>query len=254
MIEPPPSSLEQLIASETRAPVTSHAAQAAVRAKLDKTLGIAAATTTTIATAKVASANAATAATAGGVAVKTAVALKVVGVVLAVGTVATTVVVTREPAHRAPAPIVERTPRPAPVPQPSLRVEPIDDAPTEDVTPEPIVAPPASEPPRKRAKLAASPPLQRVEAPARSQSQLLADASRALSLGDAAHALELLDEDTQLHREGPLGEERDALRISALAALGRTSEARDVARRLLATYPNSIHRRLAERVLAKETP
>ncbi len=117
-------------------------------------------------------------------------------------------------------------------------------------------ATPAEPPHATPVEASPAPPLQApVAAPApRSQAQYLADASRALSLGDAAHALELIDEDTRVHPSGALVEERDALRINALSTLGRDAEAREAARRLLATHPNSIHRRLAERVLAKETP
>jgi hypothetical protein len=194
--------------------------------------------------------------------------------VLAVGTVGTvaTVAVTREPGPRKPAPIVERAPRQEPAPPPSQRVEAIAEPPPPIVEPtaepiveptaEPVVAPLA--PPiverRQRTKHAGPtpppPPARSTEAPppSRTQAQLLADASRSLSLGDAAHALELIDEDARIRSDGALVEEREALRISALLALGRAADARDVARRLLAAYPHSIHRRLAERVLAKETP
>lgn len=114
-------------------------------------------------------------------------------------------------------------------------VEPPNATPAEAPQAQPVEAPPAAAPPR-------------------SQAQFLADASRALSLGDASHALQLIDEDTRIHPGGALVEERDALRINALTTLGRDAEARVAARRLLAAYPNSIHRRLAERVLAKEKP
>jgi hypothetical protein len=260
-----PEELQHLVGAERDAPVTSAAAQAAVRAKLGRTLGI-----TGVAAVSVAGAKAATAATAnvtvasaaaGGVVVKSALAIKLIAVVVSVGAVATTVAVTRDREPTAPAPIVERAPRatathePAIQRNPTIRVEPIEEAtpPPRVVEPPPTEAAPraTTDPPPRRTKPEPPP----IEAPPpRSQSQLLADASRSLSVGDAAHALELIDEDSRAHGAGPLVEERDALRISALSALGRTAEAQEAARRLLATYPHSIHRPLAERVLAKETP
>jgi hypothetical protein len=267
MIEPLPEELQHLVAAETSAPVISDQARAAVRAKLGATLGIGGAAVA-VSTAQVASAKAATAVTTkasvaaatGGVAVKSAIAIKLIVVVVSVGAVATTVAVTRD--REPTAPVVERAPRTttanAPAKQPALRVEPIVEPIVEPVE-QPAIPPPQPTPPPRRIKQQATepPPAEAppTEAPAPpSQSQLLADASRSLSLGDAAHALELLDEDSKLHSGGPLVEERDALRISALSSLGRTTEARAAARHLLATYPHSIHRPLAERVLAKETP
>jgi hypothetical protein len=279
MSEPLPPELALLVAAETHAPVTTRAAQAGVRARLGATLGIAAVATTTATTSTAAAATTtaattttvATATTATAVAtVKTAVVLKLVGVALAVGTVATTVAVTYERSEPAPvtrsepAPVVRRervAPSPAPR-EPALVVEPIVEEPV-DIAPAPPVPPPPPPPSsttRPRAKPAPPAPAESAQdsAPAQppppSQSQLLADASRSLSLGDAARALELIDEDARVRSDGPLVEERDALRVSALSALGRTAEAQEAARRLLATYPHSIHRRLAERVLAKETP
>ncbi|HEY5926477.1 MAG TPA: hypothetical protein VIV11_32545 [Kofleriaceae bacterium] len=281
MIEPIPYALRDLVAEETTAPVTTARAQAAVRAKLGATLGIAAiaatgaatastaaastavastavaSTTTvaasTVATSTVATSTVATTTVAAGTtaAVKTALSIKLVGVVLGVGAagaVATTVAVTRDDSKPARPAIVERAPveRPSPPPPPrhsQVRVEPI-----EDVAPAPVVVdePPPREPARRPT---AKPAPVEPAAPVRSQSQLLADASRALSQGDAARALALIEEDTKHHGIGPLSEEREALRISVLSALGRSDDARQAARRLLATYPNTIHRRLAERAL-----
>jgi hypothetical protein len=267
MSEPLPPELSRFVVGERNAPVTGPAAQAAVRAKLAATLGIATvaggAATASAASSAGTTAGAGTAAVAAGGAVKSALALKLIAVALTIGASAavTTVVVTRQRAQ--PAPVRREKSvvgtREAAQPRASaIRVEPIEPAPAPDA-PAPT---PVAEPPRKHMKhvvpspVAPTPPVEAAPAePAtRSQSQLLADATRSLSLGDAARALELIDEDTRMHAAGPLVEEREALRISALSALGRTAEAKDVARQLIATYPHSIHRRLAERVLAEETP
>ena len=257
MIEPPPDALRQLIEAERAAPVANVTAQAAVRAKLGATLGIG----------KVAAAGAAT---------KVALTLKVLTIVIAVGSVTSAVLAIRgdhaQTTAKAAAPARAVGPRPSAVPA-SVTATPIEIAPVLD---EPVLdrAPPSSDEPapdlavaavsrrpRRRvraehvapatpATAEASPPL---PAP-RSQNDLLADASRALSVGDGALALALIDEDARAHRDGPLGEEREALRVSALSALGRRTEAADAAARLLAKYPRTIHRALAERALTKDQP
>ena len=68
---------------------------------------------------------------------------------------------------------------------------------------------------------------------------LLRDAHAALQSGNAALAVVLLDEHARRFPTGALGEERDAARIFALCALGRTSEARASTDRFLAAYPRS---------------
>jgi hypothetical protein len=88
----------------------------------------------------------------------------------------------------------------------------------------------------------------------RTQVALLAEATRALSDGDALRVLALVDEDLRAHRDAPLAEEREALRISALLALHRTSDARAVATRFLSRFPHTSHRALVERAIAQETP
>ena len=270
MIEPLPPALRELVASETGAPVTTAAAQRAVRAKLGITLGIANAAAATAITTSASSATAATTAAgtaAGGTtiavaAVKSALAIKLITAVVLIGTGAaiTTVAVTRdrEPAHHASATRAEPArPTPAPPPAAEIPVEPIA-----GVAPAADEPSPVAEPARKRIKQVApaarvEPPVERAPAEpgsARSQSQLLADASRSLAVGEAARALELIDEDARAHPSGPLVEEREALRISVLAALGKADEARAAARRLLEQFPHTIHKRLAERTLAQETP
>lgn len=64
-------------------------------------------------------------------------------------------------------------------------------------------------------------------------------ARSALRAGKSADALAVLDENAGALRGGSLEAEGRLLRIEALAALGRASEARELARRFLADYPNS---------------
>jgi hypothetical protein len=90
---------------------------------------------------------------------------------------------------------------------------------------------------------------------ARSQVEIVRQAWAALSANDPSHALALVDEDAIEHRVGPLAEEREAVRIVALAKLRRTAAARRSASTFLNRYPTSVHRALIERALsAQESP
>ncbi len=71
--------------------------------------------------------------------------------------------------------------------------------------------------------------------------RLLSDAQTAIRGGDAARSLRLLDEHARRYPEGALGEERDAMRIAALCALGRDAEARRATDRFLRASPRSPH-------------
>lgn len=84
---------------------------------------------------------------------------------------------------------------------------------------------------------------------ARSQASILAEATRALTDGDGSRVLVLVAEDRRAHRDGPLAEEREALRLSALLVLDRSKEARAAAHRFLARYPTTSHKRLVDRAL-----
>ena len=70
---------------------------------------------------------------------------------------------------------------------------------------------------------------------------LVRDAREALRVGDAAHALTLLDEHARRFPGGALAEDSDAERIQALCALGRAGEAHDLAVRFLAGHSASPH-------------
>jgi hypothetical protein len=69
--------------------------------------------------------------------------------------------------------------------------------------------------------------------------RLLDQAHTALRGGDAERALGLLEDHGRRYPKGALGEERDAARIAALCALGRTAEARDATDRFLRAAPRS---------------
>lgn len=136
------------------------------------------------------------------------------------------------------------------------------DAPRAHVPTVALVGSTASEPPRIDIERDVAPPSMPAipgarRAPAlprgRSQVELLAEATRALTDGDATRVLALVDEDLRAHRNAPLAEEREALRLSALLALQRTTEARAAAQRFVARYPRTSHHRLVERALAEES-
>ena len=122
-----------------------------------------------------------------------------------------------------PTPVPETT---APAPEPSIAM-------TSPESPAPAAVPEAP-----AATQAAVP----------SQTELLAQAWKALP-GDPAHALSLVELDARAHAKGALAEERDALHVQALAALGRTDDARARATAFLARYPQSVHKKKIEAVL-----
>jgi hypothetical protein len=71
--------------------------------------------------------------------------------------------------------------------------------------------------------------------------RLLGEAQTAIRGGEPARSLRLLDEHARRYPEGALGEERDAMRIAALCALGRDAEARRATERFLRAAPQSPH-------------
>lgn len=260
MIDKLPDELRDIIAAETIAPVATEAAQLAVRAKLGASLGIA--------PVAAAAAPAAVAAPAAAVAtVKTALSIKLLSIVVGVAVVggsAAVVVSSRDPkpvrsvpVASTPSPTVDLRPTaPEPAVEPAVVEAPASEPPVvEPAAPIPAVAasrPPVS--PKRPAVIEVPPPVEPPPAAPviRTQSQLLADASRALSTGDPERTLALVDEDLRAHGNGPLAEDREALRVSALLALGRSADARAAALRLLAAYPQTIHRALVDRALTEK--
>jgi hypothetical protein len=74
---------------------------------------------------------------------------------------------------------------------------------------------------------------------ARAELHLLRQARGAVSRGDFAAALSTIAEHTHRFKNGRLVEEREALRVKALASLGRRSDARRAAAQFEARFPRS---------------
>lgn len=105
--------------------------------------------------------------------------------------------------------------------------------------PTPTILPAGDSPsPPARAALA-RPRLSNADA-ARAELQLLRQARAAVAREDFAAALPPLAEHARRFRDGRLVEEREALRIKALAGLGRMDEARRAATAFEARFPRSV--------------
>jgi hypothetical protein len=141
---------------------------------------------------------------------------------------------------------IEEVPPARPIVQPAPRHEtrrneaspikaPPDEAPPAATTPPPAVETPA-------ATTAASDPCapaQTSQSGVAGEARLVTDGVRARRSGRSACALSLLDAHARVFPDGVLAEERDAERALALAALGRTAEARTAATAFLRKYPAS---------------
>ena len=92
--------------------------------------------------------------------------------------------------------------------------------------------------PRRRAR-PAKPTLSRADA-ARAELHLLRQARAAVAREDFAAALPPIAEHARRFKDGRLAEEREALRVKALAGLGRTEEARRAAAAFRARFPRSV--------------
>ena len=102
---------------------------------------------------------------------------------------------------------------------------------------------------RGRALTSPEPKQNQIAENAREESQLVGSARSLLRAGNPAGALQLLVRATSRFPNGVLIQEREALRIEALRALGRTSEARALADAFVEAYPKSPH---LSRVTARE--
>ena len=120
------------------------------------------------------------------------------------------------PAVPAPAPVVAVTK--APALRPGL-------APIDDALRAPTVIPPPREKPANTA---------------RSELRLLSRARAAVARADFAAALPPIAEHARRFRDGRLAEEREALRVGALAGLGRDEEARHAATAFRTRFPHSV--------------
>jgi hypothetical protein len=104
------------------------------------------------------------------------------------------------------------------------------------VAPAPIVEEaPATAPPAAPAK----PVLSKADA-ARAELRLLRQARGAVAREDYASALRPIAEHAHRFKDGRLAEEREALRVKALAGLGRTDDARRAATAFRARFPRSV--------------
>jgi hypothetical protein len=106
------------------------------------------------------------------------------------------------------------------------------------VAPAPSVVPTVDTSPTSRASARA--PAPSATSSLAAERALLDDARGALSTGDAAKALALADEHGRRFARAQLGEEREAIAIQALVALGRNDDARARAARFKAVAPNSL--------------
>ncbi|HEY4054964.1 MAG TPA: hypothetical protein VGM39_00100 [Kofleriaceae bacterium] len=240
-----PPNLADLFAAERSAPSPGDDAQRAVRARLGVTLGIA-----TAATASSGSATAATAKLTTLKIVTVVVGLIGIGAIVRYATSSSVSPPRAALVERAEPIVVEEQRVDLRVEPPTVETTPRSEAPQPAVAPvtvhkrsQRVVAVPAAATPP------APPPAPSTTPAAPTQVALLHDATTALP-SDPARTLELVDEDARAHATGPLAEEREALRIHALVALGRTSDARTAAQQLLTRFPTTVHRALAERTLS----
>lgn len=101
-----------------------------------------------------------------------------------------------------------------------------------------VVAPPPAEEPRPVAIPAPQAP-SKAEA-TRAELRLLREARAAVARRDFAGAMTPITEHARRFENGRLVEEREALRVKALAGLGRTEEARRAAASFRARFPRSV--------------
>jgi hypothetical protein len=105
--------------------------------------------------------------------------------------------------------------------------------------PAPPTAAIADEPTAEPARPIEKPVLSKADA-ARAELRLLRQARAAVAREDYAAALSPITEHARRFKDGRLTEEREALRVKALAGLGRTDEARRAARAFRARFPRSV--------------
>jgi hypothetical protein len=124
---------------------------------------------------------------------------------------------------------------PAPALHPAASVPPLALPPSRP----PVAAPlPAEAPPATERALRAAHPSQADAI--RAELRLLRQARAAVGREDFAAALVPIAEHARRFKDGRLAEEREALRVKALAGLGRTEEARRAAASFEAHFPHSV--------------
>lgn len=111
------------------------------------------------------------------------------------------------------------------------------------VTAPPVVAAPSVVPtvdPSPTSRASSHAPAPSATSSLAAERALLDDARGALGAGDAGKALALADEHGRRFPRAQLGEEREAIAIQALVALGRNDEAKARAARFKVVAPNSL--------------
>ena len=233
-LEPPPDALKDLFAADKQAPTIAVSTRAALRSRLAATVG------------RAPLGHAAAGAALGGA----SKALAIVAIALAAG--AGTAIAVKH--ARASRPVIQQ---PAPpqntavvsAPPPVHAHDPAEAAETQKSEHPPLRS---SVQPHPRTEDETT-ELHNASAP--SEPDLLKRAWTALSAGEPERALQITEQDAQIHPDGVLAEEREAARIVALARLHRMDEARSAASRFLKEHPESIHRALVERAIhSEETP
>lgn len=179
----------------------------------------------------------------------TALVLKVLGGALVAGALGGGAwVLTAKPAPPAPSAVVQDMPAPTSSPSIVESPSPAPPAPTSEASAEPSAAPASAPAPR---------PVGSARAPARpaegagggdtleEETRRLREAHASMQSGDAAKALQILEEESATHAGGQLREERAAARVLALCKVGKVDEARAAAAAFLRDNPRSP---LADRV------
>jgi hypothetical protein len=227
-VDPLPGELSELYAAESATPAAAPATRAAVRAKLAASVGMAPLGH---------AAAAATISAAGKVVVTVAIIAAISGATVAVVL-----------GRGAPQPRQHAGPsgsvNPA-IPQP-FEATPSIAQPREPTATAPAPSPGSAAPPRSMPR-----PSRAQHDAVSDEPTLLRDAWHALSADAPARALELVEIDQRAHPGAPLAEERDALRVIALARLHRARDARAAQARFVEEYPDSVHRELVERAVAE---
>jgi hypothetical protein len=156
----------------------------------------------------------------------------------------------RDPSRSRPSPPAVASARTSTLRPQGPLAEPSPAAPLPSPRTQKGAAPPRSSSPRSSAKLAPSAPAPAPRAPtAREELDALVRAQAAVRAGDGSSALRVLDAPSTDPR---FRAERGALRVLALCAAGRTSEARREAAEFLQSEPTSIQRGVVARSCAGE--
>jgi hypothetical protein len=131
----------------------------------------------------------------------------------------------------------------------------------ETVEPAPAVVPPPAAPVTPEPPPVADEPIRKAEPPAKKRArrpnglarerQILDAARAALRTGHPTEALDAIDRHERRFAGGKLSEEREALRISVLVALGRRSEAERRAKEFEARHPESMFAGAIEKALSR---